>query len=354
MILKNVKFCSYINTSMTRKSINWLDSIEQAKYQDMDLQWMTNANQNRAMERHHNLNQDLKFWDQSDDTEQNFQKLINQGIPNYWRFHNDEVIYRFNSFGFRAPEFDTVDWKDSYIILGCSHVLGIGNPYEETIGQYISKELNHPVINMGVGGASMAVIYNNLLKLIKDYGKPRGVFILWSYPTRQLRITDYFVFEDRDNWIKPFWGRNDIIPGNPENKKVLLDDEYFNKCFYDRSIYIESTKQILHDIPLSMIADAYCWMLDCHIKSGIDNPKIIVPVPEEFKKQLQNYHKQRPAEWSKTTDECKKWYLNEIKARDILRYNKQGPDVSHWGRLVNEHVAKKLVKNLNETTTQQD
>ena len=42
--------------------------------------------------------------------------------------------------------------ENSYVILGCSHVFGVGTLYHETITKYIAKELNSPVINMGVGG----------------------------------------------------------------------------------------------------------------------------------------------------------------------------------------------------------
>lgn len=342
MILKIVKFSMYINTNM-RKSVKWIDPAEAKVYQDMGLHWMTNANSQCALERAEGVRKDMPFWDQSCDTKKNFEKLIQSDIPNYWRFHTKEFTYRFNSFGFRAPEFDTVDWKNSYVILGCSHVQGTGNPFEETIGQYIAKELGHPVINMGVGGASVGVIYNNLLKLIKDYGKPKGVFILWSYIMRKLSVSDYYVFQDRDSWINPFWGRKDIIPTDPELKGVRLDDDYFVKCAYDRSICIESTKLLLHDTPLSMITDPYCWMLDCNVKD--EDPLIQVPVPEEYKEELRNGVK--GGTWRKASDESKKWFLNQIKARDIDKYNHiKGPGTSHWGRLVNKCIAKELVKNI--------
>ena len=359
MILKIVKFCTYINTIM-RKSINWENQEEQIKYQDMDLQWMTNANSQCALERFENVNKDMPFWDQSGDTEKNFQKLVSSGIPNYWRFHTKEFIYRFNSFGFRAPEFDTVDWKNSYVIVGCSHVQGIGNPFDETIGQYISKELGHPVINMGVGGISISGIYNNILKLIKDYGKPKGMFILWTYPWRFLAVDNYYVFEDRDNYIKPFWGRKDIVGGTFQNQvnhntaPISFDDSFLARQFHTRSICIESTKQLLKGVSLSMITDPYCWTLDCHVKDMGDEHKIIIPVPEEFREQLRNFNKENPNTWKKTTDKCKEWYLNQVKARDIERFNPKGPGTSHWGKLINQHIANHFVKILNETTIQQD
>ena len=336
-----------------RKSINWEDQEEQIKYQDMDLQWMTNANSHCALERFESVNKDMPFWDQSSDTEGNFQKLVNLGMPDYWRFHTKKFTYRLNSFGFRAPEFDTVDWKNSYVIFGCSHVQGVGNPFEETIGQYISEELGHPVINMGVGGISISGIYNNILKLIKDYGKPKGVFILWTYPWRFLAVDNYYVFEDKDNYIKPFWGRQDIVGDTLQShwlkhntSDISFDDSFLARQFHTRSICIESTKQLLKGVSLSMITDPYCWTLDCHVKDTDKEHKIIIPVPEEFREQLRNLNKQNPNTWKNTSDKCKEWYLNQVKARDIERYNFRGPGTSHWGRLINKHIAIELVKNI--------
>jgi len=308
---------------------------------------MSEANVSRPVEKCNFLNKDMLFWIGSD-TETNYNKLIKQGIPEYWRFHKKVIPYKINSFGFRAPEFDTVDWKNSYVILGCSHVFGVGTAYEETIGQYIARELDSPVINMGVGSATTTVIYNNLLKLIKDYGKPKGVFILWTYPTRQT-LVNYTVFEDEDNWIEPFWRRTDIIPGSELHKDFTIDDAYLNKCFYDRSIYIESAKQILHDTPFSMISSPRCWVMSSNINpvKKIDNyPQVIIPVP--IKHQI--FHKLKfinASSWHTLPEESKEWYLNEIRARDISSWNnKSGPKHSHWGRLIHKCIGKTMAKNL--------
>ena len=331
---------------MTIRSIDWANPKEQDQHQDMGIYWMTEANIKRPLQKCDYLNKETEFWIGSDTKEQ-YEELIKAGIPDYWRFHRSSFSYKINSFGFRAPDFNTVDWRNSYVILGCSHVFGVGTPYHETIGQYIAKELNSPVINMGVGGATTTVIYNNFLKLIKDYGKPKGVFILWTYPTRQT-LVNYSVPENNHSYIEPFWKRQDVIPGFELYKKVTIDDQYLNKCFYDRSIYLESTKQILHDTPLSMLPHPHCWVLASHVnpkKRPEDYPGVVVPVPSKhtiFRKIKLN----DPSVWHTIPEESKVWYMNELIARDIHGYSKSGPGHSHWGRLIHKCIAKTMVENL--------
>ena len=77
--------------------------------------------------------------------------------------------------------------------------------------------------------------------------------------------------------ILNFWKRQDVIPGFDYWKEVIIDDKYLNRCFYDRSIYLESTKQILHGTPFSMISHPLCWILSSHInpfKKPEDYPEL--------------------------------------------------------------------------------
>ena len=41
--------------------------------------------------------------------------------------HNETIDYYLNNEGFRNNvNFDEVDWENSYVILGCSNVVGVG------------------------------------------------------------------------------------------------------------------------------------------------------------------------------------------------------------------------------------
>lgn len=62
------------------------------------------------------------------------------------------ITYKFNHFGFRADEFNTLE--PSIIFVGCSHTLGVGLPVELTWAHQVSTALKLKNFNLGVGGAS--------------------------------------------------------------------------------------------------------------------------------------------------------------------------------------------------------
>lgn len=322
MILDFVKF---INTAM-RKRIDWF--VEEQDYRDLGMTWMSQGNRGNFTERWldkftkngvcHFMNDDER-------------RIYNQAkLPNYWRFYQELIEYRFNSDGFRAPEFDTIDWKNSYVILGCSHVFGIGNPYQDTIGEFLSKELSAPVINLGVYGAGFEVIYNNFLKQIRTYGKAKGYFFHWSYPNRKINVLNYFY--DDDNNYKDYWDRRDEVPGTTSAKE--FSDEYLNNQMYKRNIIFHSVREILKDTYYSEVKEPRTWT----IHEDKDDCAITVKLPEGIDKGHVD------GTWIDYPDEYKSWYINEVCARDIVKYNKyDGPKGSHFGREVNKLLAKYFI-----------
>jgi hypothetical protein len=88
--------------------------------------------------------------------------------------------YKINSLGYRAPEFDTIDWDNSYVIQGCSAVFGLGLSHDDdTVSNNLSMLINHPVINLGVSGTGMMMQHMNLISMLEKNVKPKGVFILY-------------------------------------------------------------------------------------------------------------------------------------------------------------------------------
>lgn len=110
--------------------------------------------------------------------------------PEDWYYRNHEVRYALNSDGYRTQEFKDIDWKESVVIFGCSMVFGIGVDEEDTISANLSKIINRPVINMGVGGSSVHLALHNSLILNEFYPDPMAIIHLW---------TDY----DRCTYYKP-------------------------------------------------------------------------------------------------------------------------------------------------------
>jgi hypothetical protein len=101
-------------------------------------------------------------------------------MPKDWHYLNKEIIYNANSNGYRAPEWNTVNWKDSVVIFGCSNATGIGLAEDETVTGQLSQLINRPVINMGVPASSIEFSFYNSVILSEYYPTPYAVIQLWT------------------------------------------------------------------------------------------------------------------------------------------------------------------------------
>ena len=140
-------------------------------------------------------------WFQSD-RQYLYQANLKRLAPD-WYYRDHEVTYTWNSTGYRAPEFDTVAWDDSWVIMGGSDVLGVGLAYEDTLGEQISLLLDAPVVNLGVGGSSVNVMQYNTALMVDRHKRPRGVIIV-APPLERLtywgkREPGHLVATDVDN-----------------------------------------------------------------------------------------------------------------------------------------------------------
>ena len=140
--------------------------------------------------------------------------------------------HKVNSLNLRCPEFDTIDWNNVYVMIGCSHVYGIGNEENTTIPHYLSTKLNTPVINLGIPAASRTHIFLlalNLLALVK----PIKTIIINTYPERIMDMT----------W-KSYWSQRPHMRTQKSKDKLILSRlegmiftkthwEKFNKVLYD-------------------------------------------------------------------------------------------------------------------------
>lgn len=80
-------------------------------------------------------------------------------------FESRNVYYTLNSYGYRCPEFETIDWQNSIITLGCSHTYGIGLTDTSTYSSKLSEILDIPVINLGQGGTGIWYQVKNIQTL---------------------------------------------------------------------------------------------------------------------------------------------------------------------------------------------
>ena len=107
-----------------------------------------------------------------------------KSLPIDWHYRSKTISYQANSNGYRAPEWDSVDWSNSVVMFGCSETLGIGLSLDETISSQLSNMLSKPVINMGVGGSSMLFALHNNILLLNNFTTPWAVVNNWSSSDR--------------------------------------------------------------------------------------------------------------------------------------------------------------------------
>lgn len=162
---------------------------------------------------------------------------IEDGDPSY-----HAMINEVNSLGYRAPEFDTVDWKESIVAFGDSTTFGIGLDIEETWAHKLSVLTNRPVINMGVpAGSNKISLYNQMA--LAEIEKPYAVVNNWTSTYRDVLWTGT---EPIPHNIGA-WSLD--VPGMPKHYKEQLN-AYFDlitapKQRYNTQALIYRTSQML-------------------------------------------------------------------------------------------------------------
>lgn len=117
-----------------------------------------------------------EFW--ASDTLEIFEKNLREQGPD-WYYAKNKVFYNINSENYRTQEFDKIDWANSIVIFGCSHVFGQGLDESDTLSSNIQKLTGINTVNMGVCGSSMMFSMGNQAILRTYYPKPKAVISLW-------------------------------------------------------------------------------------------------------------------------------------------------------------------------------
>lgn len=122
------------------------------------------------------------LWMQGDD-EKTLEKNKSR-TSSSWKYRTKKVTYTINSSGYRAPEWNQIDWKNSIVLFGCSCTYGIGVSDDETIAYHLEKLSGRPVINLGVGGGSNNLIIQNNINLLELCDTPYAVVNIWTTSDR--------------------------------------------------------------------------------------------------------------------------------------------------------------------------
>jgi hypothetical protein len=116
----------------------------------------------------------------------------------HFRSYPYSIEYVYNSRGFRDQEWpNTLDeLKNAIWCFGDSFTVGVGQPFEHTWPQVLSKRLGCKIINVSLDGASNDWIARKVLRVINEID-PKNIVILWSYTHRTELPDSSLTDEDR-------------------------------------------------------------------------------------------------------------------------------------------------------------
>lgn len=127
-------------------------------------------------------------------------KKNKEKLGDAWHYSTKQIEYKVNANGYRAPEWNDIDWKEAVVILGCSMTFGVGVAEDETISYLLQERLGRPVINIGYPAGSNEAIFNNSVSIFENFGCPAAVVTAWSTLDRFLFFSSYM--HDIGLWTK--------------------------------------------------------------------------------------------------------------------------------------------------------
>lgn len=193
------------------------------------------------------------------DSEKLFQENL-KTQPTEWIYRTKPVRYTINKKGYRTVKFEKIDWKNSVVIFGCSNTFGVGLDDADTISAQLSRLINRPVINMGVGGSSILFsLYNNVI-LSSYYPTPKAVVNLWTSLDRTVyfynkSIRSYGPWNFEKNNYMDLWSE-DLAHGKVNSlfSSMICKQLWKGKSsYYEASFFPETTK--LLDCEILKITD---------------------------------------------------------------------------------------------------
>jgi len=172
------------------------------------------------------------------------EKLYNDNLknkPKDWYYRHNEVTYTLNSKGYRTKEFDDIDWKNSIVIFGCSHIFGIGVTDEHTIPHFLEEISGFPVVNFGIRGSSIqTTLHNGIILKDSKYPTPKAILPCWSslsryqiYSKQEIEHHGYGSWDEDEGPLKQ--NRYHSIFQN------LMNIKMFRNLWKNETIYLEST-----------------------------------------------------------------------------------------------------------------
>ena len=152
------------------------------------------------------------------------------------KWENIDITYILNSQGYRCPEWDKIDWKESVVIFGDSCVAGVGVPKNHTLSSFLQTTLQRPVINLGVAGSSNIFSLYNMIEMKRSGISPYAVISVETGIERTLT----FCKPEIGNTGLKHWGSWNSNQLNYKRFWLEQEDNYLK-----HSEYIKENKRLL-------------------------------------------------------------------------------------------------------------
>ena len=148
---------------------------------------------------------DLKYFTRSSNYHDKYSGMDNpKGCKDKTWFKNypiQDFDYKYNSWGFRAPEYEQYRGQPVNICLGDSFTVNLGGPIEHSWPSILAKHFPIPTLNLGMDGAG-----NDAIKLLYyracDLFDVQFTFVMYSYFHRRLVDGTFVqeVYEGEENF----------------------------------------------------------------------------------------------------------------------------------------------------------
>jgi hypothetical protein len=136
----------------------------------------------------------------------------------YWL--NDKYTYRRNKYTFRCDEFEQ---NAEFVFAGCSHTYGMGVPEDKIWGAQTAKELGYRYWNLGIAGASVTTIVNNLFAYFRLFGHPKNLAVLFPNFERLMLPVNLRILLPSNNTFLPGSEPNKFKEWDPNDNSYLYD-----------------------------------------------------------------------------------------------------------------------------------
>lgn len=157
------------------------------------------------------------------DDNENLYERNKEKISTYYK-NRPPVMYNHNSKGYRCEQINSYKGSEFILVFGCSYTEGVGLHNEDIWHSLIGKELNMPVMNLGLSGSGPDFqMFNTLQYLKNNLPKPKYVFYQWPSILRK-----YFIYGERE--ISPYVP-NDAFENTEDKHAARKDKRWFENRF---------------------------------------------------------------------------------------------------------------------------